>query len=112
MLIPLAILGLLIEVMFLLLLGLLDLQKHVLTTIVLQVGTSVFYLISAYLILKIPQFASPDRVSAKVRGRLMGLILAAGAVFRLTVWPLFPAFSDDVFRYRWEGEMQARGGNP
>jgi hypothetical protein len=37
---------------------------------------------------------------------------AAAVVFRLTVWPLAPAFSDDVFRYRWEGMLQAHGGNP
>ncbi|MEZ5403140.1 MAG: hypothetical protein R2729_25900 [Bryobacteraceae bacterium] len=26
--------------------------------------------------------------------------------------PAFPALSDDVLRYRWEGEVQSRGGNP
>ncbi len=33
-------------------------------------------------------------------------------LFRLTVWPLYPALSDDVFRYRWEGMVQVEGGNP
>ena len=39
-------------------------------------------------------------------------ILAAAILFRLTFWPLYPALSDDVFRYRWEGKLQAAGGNP
>jgi len=33
-------------------------------------------------------------------------------VFRLTVWPMAPALSDDPYRYRWEGMLQAAGGNP
>jgi alpha-1,6-mannosyltransferase len=39
-------------------------------------------------------------------------IVAAGIIFRLTVWPLAPALSDDPYRYRWEGKLQAAGGNP
>jgi alpha-1,6-mannosyltransferase len=33
-------------------------------------------------------------------------------IFRLTVWPVAPALSDDPYRYRWEGKLQAAGGNP
>jgi len=40
------------------------------------------------------------------------LIWVAAVLFRLTVWPLAPVLSDDVYRYRWEGKLQARGGNP
>ncbi|HKW98148.1 MAG TPA: glycosyltransferase 87 family protein [Bryobacteraceae bacterium] len=36
----------------------------------------------------------------------------AGAVFRVTVWPIGPSLSDDPYRYRWEGKLQAVGGNP
>ena len=39
-------------------------------------------------------------------------IAAIGLIFRLTVWPLAPALSDDLYRYRWEGKLQAAGGNP
>lgn len=39
--------------------------------------------------------------------------MAAAVVFRLTVWPLYPAFSNDVYRYHWEGKLQVEGhGNP
>lgn len=39
-------------------------------------------------------------------------IVLAGILFRITLWPLAPALSDDPFRYRWEGKLQAAGGNP
>jgi hypothetical protein len=39
-------------------------------------------------------------------------IVAMGLIFRLTVWPLAPALSDDLYRYRWEGKLQAAAGNP
>jgi len=38
--------------------------------------------------------------------------VVAGIIFRLIVWPLAPALSDDLYRYRWEGKLQAAGGNP
>ena len=38
--------------------------------------------------------------------------MVAGIIFRLSVWPLAPALSDDPYRYRWEGKLQAAGGNP
>ena len=38
--------------------------------------------------------------------------MMAGVLFRLTVWPLLPALSDDPYRYRWEGKLQVAGGNP
>ena len=31
---------------------------------------------------------------------------------RLICWQVPPAFSDDLLRYRWEGRLQAHGGNP
>ncbi len=40
------------------------------------------------------------------------MMLAAAVVFRLTAWPLEAPFSDDIYRYRWEGKLQASGGNP
>ncbi len=40
------------------------------------------------------------------------VILLPAIVFRLTAWTMAPALSDDVFRYRWEGMVQAAGGNP
>jgi len=42
----------------------------------------------------------------------MGLILLAAVVFRITLVPLPATLSDDLYRYRWEGKLQAAGGNP
>jgi len=38
--------------------------------------------------------------------------VGSGVIFRLVAWPLAPALSDDPYRYRWEGKLQAAGGNP
>ena len=44
--------------------------------------------------------------------RWMSLIWGAGILFRLTVFPLDPMLSEDLNRYRWQGKLQAAGGNP
>src|SRR5260370_30669746 len=61
--------------------------------------THILYLVSAWFVL------------AKSRTGT-GLVLLAAIVFRLTLWTAFPALSDDVYRYRWEGKLQSAGGNP
>ena len=38
--------------------------------------------------------------------------LAATLVFRLLWLPATPAFSDDVYRFRWDGLLVANGVNP
>ena len=40
------------------------------------------------------------------------LLVAAGIIFRLTLWPLVPTLSDDLYRYRWDGKAQLHGLNP
>lgn len=40
------------------------------------------------------------------------LIWTAAIVFRLTLVSMTPGLSDDLARYRWQGQMQAAGGNP
>ncbi len=44
--------------------------------------------------------------------RWMGWIWGAGILFRLTLFPLDPMLSEDLNRYRWQGKLQAAGGNP
>jgi len=39
-------------------------------------------------------------------------VWGAGLAFRLTLAPLYPSLSDDLYRYRWHGQLQAAGGNP
>ena len=102
-LVPLTLLALLVEAMFLWMRGLSDLRQHVEVTIALLLGISVFYLVSVFLAFKL---------TGPIPRPILYLIVACAVLFRLTVWPIAPAFSDDVFRYRWEGKLQAAGGNP
>jgi alpha-1,6-mannosyltransferase len=40
------------------------------------------------------------------------LLVAAGIIFRITLWPLVPTLSNDLYRYRWDGKAQLHGLNP
>jgi hypothetical protein len=40
------------------------------------------------------------------------LILAGALLFRLLLYPLPPALSDDLHRYRWDARLQQAGWNP
>lgn len=101
--VALAILGTLTEVLWLVLRGYDPPRRHLVETIVVYVLASLVYTISVWVVLERP--GSPGR-------GLLLLIAAFALLFRLTVWPLLPALSDDVFRYRWEGKVQYYGGNP
>ena len=39
-------------------------------------------------------------------------VVAFGLLFRLTLLPAEPSLSDDVYRYVWDGRVQAAGINP
>ncbi|MBC7925556.1 MAG: hypothetical protein H7039_07855, partial [Bryobacteraceae bacterium] len=39
-------------------------------------------------------------------------IIGVALAFRCTVWPLTSPLSTDLYRYRWEGQVQHNGGNP
>jgi len=81
-----------------------DLKARVPEATTLLLWAGLFYLVSCYLAL---------RLSDVIKSRETAVALVAAAiVFRLTVWPLAPALSDDPYRYRWEGKLQAAGGNP
>ncbi len=79
-----------------------DLRQHVVETILLLLACGLFYLFACY------------RTTGLVRSqprRVVGMV-AAALLFRCTLWPVEPAFTDDLYRYRWEGKLQAAGGNP
>jgi alpha-1,6-mannosyltransferase len=77
-----------------------DLRQHVTEAIGLLLLAGLFYLVCTFLVLRNRSAISPI------------FVIGAAIVFRLTFWPLYPALSDDVFRYRWEGKLQVAGGNP
>ena len=101
---PYIIAAVLIEVLLLLLHPLADLGSKVVEAITLIILAHTLYLVSVFLILKSPSSGRPA-IS-------LPLVLAAAILFRITVWPLYPALSDDVYRYRWEGKLQVAGGDP
>jgi alpha-1,6-mannosyltransferase len=77
-----------------------DLRQHIAEAIGLLLLSGLFYLVCTFLVLRRRSPVPP------------AFVVGAAIVFRLTFWPLYPALSDDVFRYRWEGKLQAAGGNP
>jgi len=66
---------------------------------------SVVYLVCCWLITRRAAEALSERTTLR-------FIWAAAILFRLTVLPLYPSLSEDVVRYRWQGAMQAAGGDP
>jgi alpha-1,6-mannosyltransferase len=94
----------LIEVLLLLFHPLADLGSKVVEAIQLIILTNILYLVSVFLVLKSP---SSGRQQVSLR-----FVLATAILFRITVWPLYPALSDDPYRYRWEGKIQAARGDP
>lgn len=66
-----------------------------------QLAINTLYLVSAWILARSPL----------TRRQLAALCIGALAL-RAVAFPLEPALSDDVFRYRWEGKLQAAGANP
>jgi len=115
----LLILALLVEAPLVALHALGSLRQHVPEAILLLLATNIFYLVSCFWVLKKISPCNPGDINqlgtpAIPRAGASPVLWIAGAalVFRLTVFPLAPALSDDLYRYRWEGLLQAHGGNP
>lgn len=70
---------------------------------VLLTAASTFYLIAAALVLRTP----PGGTRAGVR-----FIVLAAVVFRLTLLPLTPTLSHQLWRFHWDGQIQHDGFNP
>jgi alpha-1,6-mannosyltransferase len=83
--------------------------------IALYLLVSLLYLVGCYLITRErteAAFSDGPRAERFASRRLLVLIWGAGVVFRLTLLPLDPTLSEDLNRYRWQGKLQAAGGNP
>ena len=89
------------ELVYLLLLRLGNLKEHVETFILLALLQGILYFVSLYLAEKIVP-----------RRSLLIFTFGAAVLFRLTLLPLYPSLSDDLYRYRWEGKVQQAGYNP
>ena len=89
------------ELVYLLLLRLGNLKEHVETFILLALLQGILYFVSLYLAEKIVP-----------RRSLLIFTFGAAVLFRMTLFPLYPSLSDDLYRYRWEGKVQQAGYNP
>lgn len=101
----LLLLALLIEIGFVCLRQLANLRLSTVEFIAIQLLESLLYLVCCFLITRPVVGEVPAR-------RLMLLVWIAGITFRLTVVGIDPTLSEDLNRYRWNGKVQAFGGNP
>ena len=90
-----------LEILFAAMYRLNDLKLHVIEFIVLALAAGAVYLVALYTL----EHAGEHRAA-------FWLILAGGLLFRLTLVPLEPSLSTDLYRYRWDGHIQAAGWNP
>jgi len=90
-----------LEGLFLYLRRLGDLKMHVVETIAVGLAAGVVYFVALYLMER-----------AGERRAMLWIVLAAAFAFRLTLAPLEPSLSDDLYRYRWDGIIQQTGWNP
>ena len=74
---------------------------HVVETIALAFAAGIIYLVALYVLER-----------AEERRSVLWLVLAGAFLFRLTLAPLEPSLSDDLYRYRWDGLIQRAGWNP
>lgn len=78
-----------------------DLSIHIPEFMMLALGGGVLYFVGLYAI----ENTRDDRA-------VLWLILLGGLAFRLTLFPHPPSLSTDLYRYRWDGHVQAAGWNP
>jgi alpha-1,6-mannosyltransferase len=90
-----------LEALFFVLLRMSDLKMHVVETISVAFAAGIVYLVALY---------AMER--AGERRALLWCVLAAAFLFRVTLLPLEPSLSDDIYRYRWDGLIQHSGWNP
>lgn len=97
----LGLLAALLEAAFLVLRRLDPFDHHAVEVIALGLGASIIHLFAVWLVL---------RWRDASRAALLVVVLAALA-FRLTLFPLPPTLSPDLYRYQWEGKLQLAGQN-
>ena len=78
-----------------------DLKLHVIETIILALAAGAVYCVALYAL----EHSREHRAA-------FWLILAGALLFRLTLAPLPPTLSTDMYRYRWDGRVQNAGWNP
>jgi hypothetical protein len=93
--------GLLMEACFVGMVALGDLRRHVPAFLLLHLAAFLTYLAAVIPIWR----AGPQRSP-------LAWVVAFGLLFRVTLWLSPAALSDDLYRYLWDGRVQAHGVNP
>ena len=102
---PLLLLAVVVEASLISLYGLkTNPSLHVAGFITAYLTAFLSYLVSCYLVI--------NKGQTDLGRTGMRLIWGMAILFRLTVLPLDPQLSEDLHRYRWDGKLQAAGGNP
>ncbi|MGH9702285.1 MAG: glycosyltransferase 87 family protein [Candidatus Acidiferrales bacterium] len=78
-----------------------DLEVHVVETIAIAFAAGILYFVALYAL----EHTSENRAT-------LWLVLLGAVLFRLTLAPLAPTLSEDIYRYRWDGRVQRAGWNP
>jgi len=78
-----------------------DLKLYVVEAIAVGLAAGIVYLAALFALER-----TADRREA------FWIILVGALLFRIQLFPLAPALSDDLLRYRWEGRVQQAGWNP
>lgn len=73
----------------------------------LFIGQLGFYVVACYVVLR-----RTDRSSRAARWATIGLVIFFAVAFRAVLAPQRPYLSSDVYRYVWDGHVQAMGVNP
>lgn len=73
----------------------------------LFIGQLGFYVVACYVVLR-----WADRSSRAARWATIGVVVFFAAGFRTVLVPQRPYLSSDVYRYVWDGHVQAQGVNP
>lgn len=89
------------ETAFLGMLKIYYLKNHAIPFIELALFAGIVYLLALY------GFAQTPTTRATTI-----LLIFSAIAFRAPLWPMLPTLSDDLQRYRWDGNVQALGWNP
>ena len=92
--------------------GLGDLRKNTLGFEFAFLGAFAFYLTAVALVLR-PNLQSPiSNPQFPITHFTIALIFLFSLLFRLSLLPTRPTLSDDMYRYVWDGRVQAHGLSP
>jgi hypothetical protein len=86
-----------------------DLRVNTISFVIVALAAFALYLAASALILKQPNHLTTQLPTTNHQ---LPIIIFFALLFRLTLLPTRPTLSDDMYRYVWDGRVQARGLSP